>query len=100
MSAIPIGGTVVVRNPHASNDFIMIYRRTATAVSAHDALCTHMGCTLPAGRTNVVMCGCHGSRFRASDGGVINGPNDTDPGSISPLPAVPVTVVNGVVYLA
>jgi len=89
-----------VQNPHASNDFVMIYRATTTSVSAHDAICTHMGCTLPASVTSVVTCNCHGSRFRATDGSVINGPNDSDPGSIVPLPVIAVTVVNGVVYLA
>ncbi len=78
----------------------MICRRTATSVTAHDAICTHMGCRLPAGRMSVVTCPCHGSRFRATDGSVINGPADSDPASIPALPPVQVTVVNGLVYLA
>jgi len=60
-------------------------------VVAHTAICTHQGCTVAAAGADA-NCPCHGSKFNAATGAVINGP------ARSPLAEVPVTVANGQVY--
>jgi cytochrome b6-f complex iron-sulfur subunit len=47
-----------------------------------------MGCTVDAGG-GVLSCPCHGSRFNAFTGAVLNGP------AASPLPGRSVRVVDG-----
>jgi cytochrome b6-f complex iron-sulfur subunit len=60
-------------------------------VVGHTAICTHQGCTVAAGGADA-NCPCHGSKFNAATGAVINGP------ALSPLAEVAVTVANGQVY--
>jgi cytochrome b6-f complex iron-sulfur subunit len=56
-------------------------------VVAFSAICTHEGCTVAwDAEDEVIACPCHGSRFDATDGAVVNGP------ARSPLPAVQVEV--------
>jgi nitrite reductase/ring-hydroxylating ferredoxin subunit/uncharacterized membrane protein len=45
-------------------------------VTAIGNTCTHMGCSLGDGKLDgdTVVCPCHGSRFRVSDGAVVEGP--------------------------
>ena len=60
-------------------------------VVGHTAICTHQGCTVAAGGADAT-CPCHGSKFNAATGAVLNGP------AVSPLAVVAVTVANGQVY--
>lgn len=60
-------------------------------VVGHTAICTHQGCTVAAAGADA-NCPCHGSKFDAATGAVINGP------ALSPLAAVQVTVANGQVF--
>ena len=60
-------------------------------VVGHTAICTHQGCTVAAGGADA-NCPCHGSKFNAATGAVLNGP------AVSPLAVVAVTVANGQVY--
>lgn len=60
-------------------------------VVAHTAICTHQGCTVAAKGSNA-NCPCHGSKFNAATGAVLNGPAQ------SPLAEVTVTVADGKIY--
>lgn len=66
----------------------IVSRPTDDSVAAFSAKCTHMGCTVqPAG--DELHCPCHGSKFNALTGAVINGP------AASPLAKIDVHVANG-----
>ena len=43
---------------------------------AFDDVCTHLGCPLSRGQLDggVIVCPCHGSKFRVADGSVVAGP--------------------------
>jgi len=41
---------------------------------AFSSTCTHAGCTLTREENGAIICPCHGSRFEASTGSVLNGP--------------------------
>jgi nitrite reductase/ring-hydroxylating ferredoxin subunit len=52
---------------------LLVARPTETTVVAFSAICTHQGCTVEAaGKT--FACPCHGSKYDAFTGAVINGP--------------------------
>lgn len=57
---------------------IAVYRDPQGGLHAHSAICPHLGCAV---RWNDVErtfdCPCHGSRFAATDGHVVNGPANT-----------------------
>jgi len=58
---------------------VAIYKDARRKVHKYSAKCTHMGCTVvwnPA--EDSFDCPCHGSRFSASKGRVINGPANSD----------------------
>src|SRR5882757_6277449 len=66
----------------------IVARPTADTAAAFSAKCTHMGCTVkPAGAE--LDCPCHGSKYNAVTGEVINGP------ATRPLPKIDVQVSNG-----
>jgi cytochrome b6-f complex iron-sulfur subunit len=69
-------------------DPAIVARPTANTAVAFSAKCTHMGCTVqPAG--SELHCPCHGSKYNALTGAVIQGP------APSPLPKIAVAVQNG-----
>jgi len=54
---------------------IAVYRDGAGVLHAHDARCTHMGCVVRWSREEKSWdCPCHGSRFEAVTGAILNGP--------------------------
>jgi Rieske Fe-S protein len=63
-------------------------------VHAFSSTCTHLGCTVNKVTKGKIYCPCHGSVFSAQSGAVEQGP------ATRPLPAVQVTVRNGMVYRA
>lgn len=83
---VPVGGGTVVNGPDGTP--IVIVQPTTGAFKAYDARCTHQGTTVGAPKNGVMTCPNHGSRFRAADGSVVNGPAG------SPLKSVDI-VVNG-----
>ena len=71
--------------------------RAADGVVAYSSICTHTGCDVddwdPAAR--VLACQCHSSQFDPRDGAkVVDGP------APRPLPALPLTIVDGVLSVA
>src|SRR4051794_18933390 len=90
VDSIPDGGTISVENPAGGT---LLLNRSGSTVTALSAKCTHQGCTV-APKGNELDCPCHGSRFQAGTGAVLNGP------ATEPLAKVPVTVTNGQVQLA
>lgn len=60
---------------------------------AFSAVCTHKGCTVSDVTDNEIICPCHGSKFSAEDGSVIEGP------ATEPLASRPISVADGKVTL-
>lgn len=86
LDSITVGQAVAAKLPDGSK--VIVARPTATTAVCFSAICTHAGCTVkPAGAE--LHCPCHGSVYNAETGAVISGP------APSPLPAVPVHVVEG-----
>jgi Rieske Fe-S protein len=84
LSDIPEGGGTIVNNQE-----IVVTRGTGNTVHAFSAVCTHQGCLVSAVTDGEITCPCHGSAFDATTGAVVRGPAQT------PLPPVPVKVVDG-----
>lgn len=78
---VPVGGGVVV----ATAD-VVITQPSAGQFKAFSATCTHQGCTLADVSGGTINCGCHFSKFSATDGSVKNGP------ATQPLPEKKITV--------
>lgn len=86
LSAIPVGQAIAAKDP--SGKPIIVAQPTAGKAVAFSAICTHMGCQVaPAGAE--LDCPCHGSRYNALTGAVLQGP------APRPLPGVPVHVADG-----
>lgn len=71
---------------------VVLLRGSGDTVSARSAICTHQGCLVAAVPQGQLLCPCHGSRFQARDGAVVNGP------ATHPLPPVAVEVRDGAVW--
>ena len=72
------GADLAEGRPHAveAEGTPVLLLRSEGAVYAIDDRCSHRGCLLSDGELerNVVMCGCHGSRFDVRDGTLLRGP--------------------------
>ena len=89
LSSIPVGGAV---SAQLGSTPIVVSQPSAGSVVAFSAVCTHQGCTVaPQGKE--FDCPCHGSRFDAATGDVINGPAST------PLTKLTATVSAGKVTI-
>jgi Rieske Fe-S protein len=89
VSQVPIGGGIVLEA-----NKVVLSRSPSGQVNGFSAVCTHQGCLVSAVHNGQIICPCHGSRFNAQTGAVVNGPASV------PLPSVPVVVRNGGVYTA
>lgn len=58
----------------------LVLVRVGEHITALHDVCSHAGCSLSEGKVvgETIQCGCHGSRFRLQDGGVVVGPATFD----------------------
>ena len=66
---IPVGGGVVVAEPP-----VVLTQPTMGEFKAFTSICPHQGCKVSEVSNNEIYCPCHGSKFSALDGSVIQGP--------------------------
>jgi cytochrome b6-f complex iron-sulfur subunit len=86
LSDVPVGGAISAKGGDGKP--IIVAQPTAGQVVAFTAICTHMGCTVaPSGKD--LNCPCHGSKYNALTGAVVNGP------APRPLAKVDVKVESG-----
>lgn len=67
----PGTGAVLRRGLHR----VAVYRAGDGTLHAHNARCPHLGCVVRwSGEEKSWDCPCHGSRFEARTGAILNGP--------------------------
>jgi len=82
LADVPVGGSI---DATINGEPALIAQPTAGQVVAFSAVCTHQQCVVAAAGSEF-DCPCHGSRFDAATGDVLNGP------ALQPLSAIPVAV--------
>ena len=92
-SSVPLGGAVQFTEPGVGAPAYLVHPHEASFV-AFSAICTHAGCTVGFAQASLeFQCPCHGSRYSALTGQVLQGPAPL------PLPQIAVTEApDGVVY--
>ncbi|MEU9074843.1 Rieske (2Fe-2S) protein [Kitasatospora sp. NPDC048538] len=83
-ASVPVGGSAQVKDP-ATGDAVYIVQPKAGQYCGLSSVCTHSGCAVDAPKNGQLYCPCHGSRFDAATGAVVNGP------AVKPLPRYGVT---------
>jgi Rieske Fe-S protein len=78
---IPVGGGKVL-----TAQKIVITQPTAGSFHAFTAICTHQGCIVNSVSGGTIDCPCHGSKYSALNGSVVDGP------ATLPLAAVSIKV--------
>lgn len=68
LADVPDGGGLVLA------DARVVLTRVGDQVHGFSAVCTHLGCLVRDVRDGEIRCPCHGSRFSASTGAVVQGP--------------------------
>ncbi|MGZ4430989.1 MAG: QcrA and Rieske domain-containing protein, partial [Gaiellales bacterium] len=84
-------GQAITYSDPADGSPDIVVRHTDGSLSALSALCTHAGCQVGF-QSGVLYCPCHGSRFDASTGAVLQGP------AVAPLPRRRVIERGGKIY--
>jgi Rieske Fe-S protein len=78
---IPVGGGKIL-----TDQKIVITQPQAGSFHAFTAICTHQGCIVGTVSGGTIDCPCHGSKYSAVNGSVVNGP------ATLPLAAVSIKV--------
>lgn len=86
---VPSGGGLVLEEAK-----VVLTKAGDGTVRAFSSICTHQGCAVDEVADGRIGCPCHGSRFDAQTGEVIEGP------ATRPLPPVEVVVRGGEVFHA
>ena len=92
LADVPVGGGTVVRT--ADGTAVVVVQPEQGTVKAFNARCTHRGSQVQPPEDGVMTCPSHNSQFRATDGGVVQGP------ATQPLEEIAVTLSGGNVALA
>jgi thiosulfate dehydrogenase [quinone] large subunit len=88
-SSVPVGQALSFTNPADGSPAYVVHPSGSTFV-AFSAVCTHAGCPVRYDASSVqFQCPCHGGAYDARTGQVLQGPPP------SPLPSIPVHVVDG-----
>ncbi|MGW9023177.1 Rieske (2Fe-2S) protein [Streptomyces sp. NPDC055722] len=82
-SEIPQGGAKLYRDAN------VVVSRTADGLKAYSTICTHAGCAIDKLDGTTLICPCHGSRFDALTGKVVQAP------ATEPLHKLSAEVKNG-----
>jgi Rieske Fe-S protein len=72
-SDIPLGGGLIFTTLRT-----VVTQPTSGSFRAFDATCKHQGCIVGAIENGFIICPCHGSKYRITDGSVVNGPATTN----------------------
>ncbi len=80
-SEIPVGGGKVFKDQK-----VVVTQPAAGQFKAFSATCTHQGCSVASVTDQNIVCPCHQSLFKISDGSVAGGP------ATRPLPPAKITV--------
>ncbi|KPH99511.1 Rieske (2Fe-2S) iron-sulfur domain-containing protein [Actinobacteria bacterium OV450] len=88
-SEIPVGGGKVFKDQK-----VVVTQPTAGQFKAFSATCTHQGCSVATVTEGNIVCPCHQSLFKISDGTVAGGP------AKSPLAAAKIAVEGDKITLA
>lgn len=90
LADVPVGGSLGVQ---VEGSAILLSQLEEGQAMAFSAICRHQGCVVAAAGASF-DCPCHGSRYDAATGAVLNGP------STLPLIEIKVTVADGRVVVA
>jgi len=82
LADVPVGGSI---DATINGEPALVAQPTDGKVVAFSAICTHQGCVVAAAGAEF-HCPCHGSKFDAATGEVINGP------ALEPLSPIDVAV--------
>jgi thiosulfate dehydrogenase [quinone] large subunit len=89
VGSVPVGQAGSFTDPASGNPAYVVHT-AANSFVAFSAICTHAGCTVQFDASNLqFICPCHGGSYDARTGRVLGGPPP------SPLPPIPVHIVNG-----
>ncbi|WP_329387276.1 Rieske (2Fe-2S) protein [Streptomyces sp. NBC_01351] len=66
---VPVGGGTVLKD-----EKLVVTQPTAGSFKCFTAVCPHQGCLVNKVADGTIDCPCHGSKFKATDGAVAQGP--------------------------
>ncbi|AZZ39756.1 Rieske (2Fe-2S) protein [Acidipropionibacterium jensenii] len=74
---VPVGGGAVLGKKAG----FVVTQPTKGSYKAFSAVCPHAGCDVSKVADGQIICPCHGSRFKITDGSVVQGPATSGLGS-------------------